>query len=92
MEKELVEKKGLFLGTEEITSKKTGEIYVQHKFVFDTEIYSVFDNEDRELSKIITSNQIKSADRIICSGELKLRKSKEGNTYWNYQIKQIKKV
>lgn len=86
----LVKKNGLFLGMEEVPSKKTGEIFVILNFCFDTETIRIFDNADRELWKQISTQGLKAHDKCIVEGELKLRRG-EKNNYWNYSIKTIKK-
>ena len=88
----LVKKNGIYLGSEEVIFKTTGEIFNKHSFVFDTETTSIFINSSNDnLLKQIINTGIKPNTFIEVEGELKLKKGKE-KTYWNYSIKTIKKV
>lgn len=89
----LVKKNAIYLGMEEIKSTKTGteKTYVKHRFSIDAENYDIFDNEDKEYCKQLSSQGIKQYDKCCLEGEFKLRRG-EKNSFWSYDLKNIKKM
>ena len=90
MEKNIINssKTMLYLGTEEFNSKE-GKTFIKISFLIDSKVVKdFFDDDERTLSKMITSLSLKENTKVKTEGFLSM-KSYNDKSFWDYKILKI---